>query len=48
MDVDRARDDTKLIIEQVKGLTDRLDRLHRDRVADLARPWWRRLRGNER
>jgi hypothetical protein len=48
MDMDRARDDAKLIIEQVKDLTDRLDRLHRDRAADLARPWWRRLWGVER
>jgi hypothetical protein len=45
LDVDRAHDDAKVMIEQMKDLTDRLDRLHRDRAADLARPWWRKLWG---
>jgi hypothetical protein len=33
------------MFDQVKDLADRLDRLHRDRAADLARSWWQRLWG---
>jgi hypothetical protein len=28
------------MFDQVKDLADRLDQLHRERAADLARPWW--------
>jgi hypothetical protein len=33
------------MFDQVRDLADRLDRLHRERAAELARPWWHRLMG---
>ena len=44
-DADRQREHANAMFDQVKDLADRLDRLHRERAADLARPWWRRLLG---
>ena len=47
-DAERERQHSRDLFDQVKDLADRLDRLHRERAADLARPWWRRLWGPER
>jgi hypothetical protein len=47
-DAERERQHSRDLFDQVKDLADRLDRLHHERAADLARPWWRRLWGVER
>jgi len=44
-DADRQREHVNAMFDQVKDLADRLDRLHRERAADLARSWWRKLWG---
>jgi hypothetical protein len=44
-DAERERQHSRALSEHGVDLADRLDRLHRDRAADLARPWWRRLWG---
>jgi hypothetical protein len=53
LDADRWREDaeherqhSRALFEHSVDLADRLDRLHRERAADLARPWWRRLWGS--
>ena len=43
---ERERQHSRDLFDQVKDLADRLDRLHHERAADLARPWWRRLWGS--
>jgi hypothetical protein len=54
-DADRQREHTNAMFDQVKDLADRLDRLHRERQAEVdrlraeleraRRSWWRRLVG---
>jgi predicted nuclease with TOPRIM domain len=44
-DADRQRQQVNLMFDQMKDLADRLERLHCERAAELARPWWRRLWG---
>jgi hypothetical protein len=45
-DAERERQHSRALSEHGVDLANRLDRLHRERVADLARPWWRRLWGS--
>jgi uncharacterized protein YhaN len=44
-DADRQREHVNAMFDKVKDLADRLDRVHRERQAEMARPWWRRLTG---
>jgi hypothetical protein len=42
---DAQADNAHALFDQLREMTDRLDRLHQEHRAELKRPWWRRLIG---
>jgi hypothetical protein len=42
---EQERDNAHALFDQLREMTDRLDRLHQEPRAELKRPWWRRRIG---